>query len=305
VTSLLEAHSASKGDFDIHVFKTGEEQKEQVGNLLKGANIIGINGNELTHKGYNFIKDQAPTNAGLVDVAKQIVQTRMVKDDDEISRLRTACQIASGVAEEMTEYIKTGMKEYEVAAEMCYYMQKRGATGPAFNTIVAFGKNSAEPHYTAGDVTLQDDEFILLDFGALYKRYRSDITRTYFSGQPTAKQQDIYDVVLEAQERSLEAIDVGVKASEPHLAASEYIDSTQYKGLFTHGLGHGLGLATHDGGGLNPRSEETLLEEGMVFTVEPGVYVPGFGGVRIEDDIVVRKGGPEVLTGASRDIFVV
>jgi Xaa-Pro dipeptidase len=113
----------------------------------------------------------------------------------------------------------------------------------------------------------------------------------------------MYDVVLEAQRRAMEAIQVGAKASEPHAVAAEYINSTKFEGKFTHGLGHGLGLATHDGGGLNPRAEEIELEEGMVFTVEPGVYEPGFGGVRIEDDVVVRKGSPEMLTTASRDIF--
>jgi Xaa-Pro dipeptidase len=305
VTSLLEAESASKGNFNLHVFKTGEEQKELVGDILKGTNVIGINGNELTLNRHNLIRDLAPVNAELVDVAKQIVRTRMVKDNEEIAKLKRACQIASDVAEEIVSFMRVGMKEYEVAAEMCYYMQKKGATGPSFDTIVAFGKNSAEPHYTAGDVVLNKGDFILLDFGAIYKRYRSDITRTYFSGEPDAKQREMYEIVAEAQKRGLEMIDVGVKASEPHMAAAEYIDSTEYGGLFTHGLGHGLGLATHDGGGLNPRSEELVLEDGMVFTVEPGVYVPGFGGVRIEDDIVVRKGGPEILTCASRDFVVV
>ena len=170
---------------------------------------------------------------------------------------------------------------------------------------MAFGKNSAEPHYIAGNSKLARGDFVLMDFGAQYKRYRSDITRTYFCGEPSEKQRRMYEVVAEAQRRGLNAIRAGVKASEPHIAAAEYIDSTEFKGLFTHGLGHGLGLATHDGGGLNPRAENVVLEEGMVLTVEPGVYVPGLGGVRIEDDIVVRKDGPEILTGASRDIIVV
>jgi len=302
ITSLLEAESASKGDFDLHVFKTGEEMKEILGKMIKDSGTIGINGGEVTYKNYVLLKDLAP-NAEIMDVAKPVTFTRMVKDDSEISILRKACRIASEVAGEMTGFIREGVIEYEVAAEMCYRMQKKGAIGPAFDTIVAFGKNSAEPHYHAGEAVLKKGDFVLLDFGALYKRYRSDITRTYFCGQASDVQREMYDVVLEAQRRALDAIQVGAKASEPHAVAADYINSTKYKDKFTHGLGHGLGLATHDGGGLNPRAEDVVLKEGMVFTVEPGVYEPGFGGVRIEDDVVVRKGGPEILTTASRDVF--
>jgi len=303
VTSLLEAESASKGDFELHVFKTQDEFIEIVDKLLKGAKRIGINADEITYKSYNFIKKHAISDAEIFDVSKAIKATRLVKDEAEIKTIKKACHIASEVAEKIVSVAKIGMKEYEIAAELSYMMQKRGAAGPSFETIAAFGKNSAEPHYSAGDVELKDGHFVLLDFGALYRKYCSDITRTYFCGSASAKQREIYEIVLEAQRLALEAIKVGEPASTPHNIASEYINSTEYKGLFTHGLGHGLGLAVHDGGGLNPRATETILEEGMVFTVEPGIYVPGFGGVRIEDDIVVRKNGPELLTTARKDLI--
>jgi Xaa-Pro dipeptidase len=303
VTSLLEAESASKGDFELHVFKTGDEFIEIVDKILKGVKRIGINSDELTYKSYNFIKAHAGKDAEIVDVAKAIKMTRLVKDEAEIKTMRKACHIASEVAEKIVSVAKIGMKEYEISAELCYMMQKRGAAGPSFETIAAFGKNSAEPHYSAGEVALEKGHFVLLDFGALYQKYCSDITRTYFCGQASKKQKEMYEIVLEAQKLALEAIRVGEPASTPHNVASEYINSTEYKGLFTHGLGHGLGLAVHDGGGLNPRATETILEEGMVFTVEPGIYVPGFGGVRIEDDIVVRKNGPELLTTARKEFI--
>ena len=302
VTSLLEAESASKGDFELHVFKTLNEFVEIVESQLKGAGRIGINADELTLKSYNFIKEHAGKGTEFVDVNRAIKATRLVKDEAEITTMRKACKIASDVADRIHTIAKIGMKEYEVAAEMSYMMQKMGAAGPSFETISAFGKNSAEPHYSAGDVALQDGDFMLLDFGALYRKYCSDITRTYFCGKASKKQREMYEIVLEAQTRALEAIRVGEPCSKPHMVAAEYIDSTEYKGLFTHGLGHGLGLAVHDGGGLNPRAADTLMEEGMVFTVEPGVYVPGFGGVRIEDDIVIRKNGPELLTTASKEL---
>jgi len=302
VTSLLEAESASKGDFELNVFKTLDEFVQIVDKALMGAKRIGINAEELTFKSYNFIKSHAGTDAEIVDISKAIKATRLVKDEAEIETMRSACKIASDVADNIISHAKIGMKEYELAAELCYMMQKKGAAGPSFETIAAFGKNSAEPHYSAGDVKLEKGHFVLLDFGALFRRYCSDITRTYFCGKASEKQREMYEIVLEAQRRALDAIRVGETASKPHIVAAEYIDSTAYKGLFTHGLGHGLGLAVHDGGGLNPRAADVILEEGMVFTVEPGVYVPGYGGVRIEDDIVVRKNGPELLTTAKKDL---
>lgn len=302
VTSLLEAESASKGDFELHVFKTQDEFVQIVEGQLKGAGRIGINADELTYKSYNFIKSHVGNDVQIVDVTKAIKAARLVKDEAEIETMRKACQIASYVADNIASHAKIGMKEYEIAAELCYMMQKQGAAGASFETIAAFGKNSAEPHYSAGDVKLEKGHFMLLDFGALYRRYCSDITRTYFCGQASKKQREMYEIVLEAQRRALDVIRVGEPASTPHNVAAEYINSTEYKGLFTHGLGHGLGLAVHDGGGLNPRAADTIMQEGMVFTVEPGIYVPGFGGVRIEDDIVVRKNGPELLTSAKKEL---
>ncbi len=303
ITSLLEAESASKGDFNLHVFKTLDELNDIMDDLLKNAKKIGINGDELTFKMYNFIKKYAYEGSEMIDVSKSVKATRMVKEESEINTLRTACKIASEVAELMIDFVEPGMKEYEVAAEMSYEMQKRGASGTSFETIMAFGKNSAEPHYSAGEAVLEKGQFVLMDFGAIYKRYCSDITRTYFCGPISEKQRKIYETVAEAQRLALETIKVGESCATPHNVAAEYINSTEFKDLFTHGLGHGLGLAVHDGGGLNPRAEDIIMEDGMVFTVEPGIYLPGFGGVRIEDDIVVRKDGPELLTTARRDII--
>jgi Xaa-Pro dipeptidase len=303
VASLLEEQSAKKGRFGLHIFKTDEERRTIVKKLLADVSNIGINGAELTYRGLEMIKKCSSKKTKYTDITKSVMSTRLVKDDTEIATMKKACQIASEVAEDIVDKIKVGVLEYEVAAEMCYMMQKKGATGPAFDSIVSFGKNSAEPHYTAGNAKLKKGDFVLLDFGALYKRYRSDITRTYFCGAPSAKQREMYNVVAKAQELAFKKIMVGEKASVPHNAADKYINSTKYKGKFTHGLGHGIGLATHDGGGLNPRADEIKLKEGMIFTVEPGIYLPGFGGVRIEDDIVVRKNGPEILTDASREII--
>jgi len=147
---------------------------------------------------------------------------------------------------------------------------------------------------------MKEPDFVLLDFGALYRRYRSDISRTFFNGHPTNEMKEMYHIVHEAQARSLEQIRAGINGKDVHNIASEYIDSTRLRGKFIHSLGHSIGLSTHDGGVLHSKID-LELKEGMVFTVEPGVYVPGLGGVRIEDNIIITKNGYEMLTSAPKE----
>ncbi|MFH0815211.1 MAG: Xaa-Pro peptidase family protein [Methanobacteriota archaeon] len=300
ICSELEHESASQTDCDIVTCAKKEEFVASLRKALKGCKVVGFNPPETTHKAYLTIKECAGKSK-LVDASEALVSARLVKDASEIELMREACSIASEAAVEVQDCIKAGVREYHIAAELCYIMQKKGAIGPAFETIVGSGPNSAEPHYHAGARKINKGDFVLLDFGALYKRYRSDITRTYFLGKADARKREMYKVVLEAQRRALAAIKPGAKGGLAHLAAAKYIDSTEYKGKFIHGVGHSLGLATHDGSGLNPRIDVTL-KPGMVFTVEPGVYVPGYGGVRIEDDIVVTKRGCELLTSAPKEL---
>jgi len=300
ICSQLEHESASHTDCDIVTFSKKDEFMASLKKALKGCGRVGFNPPETTHKAYLTIKECAG-KAKLVDESEALVSARLIKDSSEIELMREACKIASEAAVEVHPFIKAGVKEYQIAAELCYIMQKKGAIGPSFETIVGSGPNSAEPHYHAGARKLNKGDFVLLDYGALYKRYRSDITRTYFLGKADAKKREMYNVVLEAQKRALAAIKPGAKGGKAHEAAAKYIDSTKYKGKFIHGVGHSLGLATHDGSGLNPRIDVTL-KPGMVFTVEPGVYVSGYGGVRIEDDIVVTKKGCELLTTAPKGL---
>ncbi len=178
---------------------------------------------------------------------------------------------------------------------------KNGAQDNAFTPIIAFGENSAEPHYFSGSRKLKKGDIVLMDFGARYKKYNSDMTRTYIFGRANEKTKRMYEVVLEAQRVGIESIKSGVKGSDVDKKAREYIDSTEFKGLLIHSLGHGVGLAVHDHPALSPNSN-LVLENGMVVTVEPGVYVRGFGGVRIEDDVLV-KGNGEVLTPAPKDLI--
>jgi len=260
-----------------------------------------VNFADLTHTDYRRFKYIAK-GTGFVDVSEILEKTRMIKDRKEIERIRKAGKIGTEALKEMTEGLYEGITEYEAAANLIYQMMKRGATGPAFETISSFGENSAEPHYTSGARKLRKGDYALFDFGARYERYNSDITRTFVLGKADKKHREIYETVKEAQQAGIDAIHAGVMGPDADAAARKIIEKAGYGERFIHSLGHGLGLKVHDGGGLSPRLNMEL-EENMVVTVEPGIYIPGFGGVRIEDDILVKKRGAELLTEFPRELM--
>jgi Xaa-Pro dipeptidase len=301
ITSLLEAESAKKGGFELSIFKSKAEKKEMFTQKLSKIGKVGIHSAALTHKNFLELRDMAPT-AEFVDVSETISKARMIKDEKEIATLKKACTMASEVAQDICGFIKEGVREYEVAAELSYMMQKKGAVGPSFDTISSFGAHTAEPHYTAGDAVLKTGEFVLMDFGAKYRRYCSDITRTFVCGSGSEKQKDMYQTVLQAQKVALDMIRPGVNGKDIHKAVADYIEGTKYKGLFTHSTGHSIGLSVHDGVALT-KEIDMILEENMVFTVEPGIYIPGFGGVRIEDDVRVTSDGLEFLTSGTKELI--
>lgn len=303
VTSALEEQAAKKSGLPLHVFRNRDGRLAAMRRLAKGGRRIGFNASEITQKAYAELVKLAP-RARMADVSEAVMKARLVKDEAEIELIRTACGIASRSFEQILPFIRAGRTESEVAAELVYTMQKNGATGPAFRTIVGAGPNSAEPHYTAGPREIRRGDLIVIDFGALYKMYHSDVTRTVVVGEASAEQREMYDTVRRAQDAAMGKMRPGVKGKTVDAAARRLIDSTKYKGRFIHGLGHSIGLATHDGGALNSVSD-IVLKPAMVFTNEPGVYVPGFGGVRIEDDVLITKGGPQVLSTTSRDLIAV
>ncbi len=298
LTSLLEETSAKKGKNELHIFKTGKERDELLQKIVGDAKRIGLNFENLSVRDFEKIKEVLGER-DYVNVSDAIMGARKVKSEEEIKIIREAAKIASEVADDIPNFLKEGMKEYELAARIVYEMLKRGAEDVAFTTIAAFGENTAEPHYTAGARKLKKGDFVLTDFGARYHRYNSDITRTFVFGKASEMQKDIYYTVLEAQELGINMIKAGLNGRDVDAKVHEFIDSTKYKDRMTHSTGHGLGLAVHDHVGLS-RVVEVPLVEGMVVTVEPGIYIPGFGGVRIEDDVVVRKDGSEVLTSAQK-----
>jgi Xaa-Pro dipeptidase len=303
LTNPLEETSARGTDANVITFTGRADMEEKARDLLKSAEKIGFNSNGITYHNFSKLKRLTP-GGKFIDVSEAIEKARIVKDAGEIERLRSACRIASDVAEQIPAILKVGMSEYEMAAEIGYRMQKMGASGPSFATNASFGPASAEPHHSPDDRVSQFGDTCLFDFGAMYLKYCSDVTRTFYLGKADDWQRKMYETVLEAQLAGIDAIRPGVNGKDVDAVARKIIDATEFKGRFNHSLGHGIGLSVHDGGRLAP-SVDLILEEGMVVTVEPGIYVPGKGGVRIEDDVLVTKNGCEVLTKAPKELTII
>ncbi len=299
LSSKLEELSARQAGVRPLIYSTQKQFVELANKELKGMRRIGINSEGLTHTNYKLIRKCA-RGARLIDVSKAIEQARMIKDKEEISRIIKACDIASKVADSIPDLVRAGDLETGGAAEVNYKMMKLGAEAPSFPTNASWGPATAEPHYVPGAKKLKKGQLALFDFGAAYRKYVSDITRTYVCGAPNARQKRMYEVVLDAQLAALDAIHGGASGKKVDAAARDIIDRSEFKGRFIHGTGHGLGLSVHDPGGIGP-NRDTILKENMVMTVEPGVYVQGFGGVRIEDDVLVTRTGCKILTKASKD----
>lgn len=228
---------------------------------------------------------------------------RKVKDKAELGYMRKAAEITNEGAKRAAEVIKPGIREYEVAAEIEYAMRRLGSDGVAFDTIIASGPSSAFPHGRCTDKKINKGEFIVVDLGAKYQHYRADLTRTFLVGKPSQKQAKIYETVKEAQQKAFESLRERVKAKDADAVARKIIRQAGYGKYFVHSLGHGVGLDVHELPTLTRESED-LLKAGNVVTVEPGIYIAGFGGARIEDTVLVHKEKAERLTEASYDLSV-
>lgn len=302
LSSPLEEESArvaAKTDPDVRVHVPGsKEERDRILRDVVPAGALALNYRELTHEWFLTL-DALFRNATWSDATGAIRAARSVKDAGEIERLGRAGRIVSEVAREIPSVLKAGMTELDLAAEIEYRMMRHGSSGRSFSTIAAFGPNSAEPHYQPQARRLEPGASIVCDFGALHRRYASDLTRSFRFGPADAELKRVHETVEAAQSAALEVVRAGVPAKEVHLAAQRVIDASPWKGRFTHGLGHSIGLAVHDGFSMNHLVEDRL-EAGMAVTVEPGIYLPGRGGVRIEDDIVVTDTGYRFLTDAPR-----
>ncbi|GIQ70700.1 aminopeptidase P family protein [Xylanibacillus composti] len=233
-----------------------------------------------------------------------VEELRMIKDEAELKVMQEAADLADRAFEHICTYLRPGLTEQEVALELELFMRKGGASSASFETIVASGERSALPHGVASDRVLKNGEFVKMDFGAYYQGYCSDITRTVALGQPGERHREIYAIVLEAQLHALEEIKPGMTGREADALTRDIIKRYGYSDYFGHGTGHGLGLDIHEAPRLSVGSD-TVLKPGMTVTVEPGIYLPEFGGVRIEDDIVITETGCRRLTQSSKELRMI
>ncbi|AKA49528.1 proline dipeptidase [uncultured archaeon] len=296
ITSSLEEEVARDTGHEVVVYDSRNGMRDILKEEFKDVNTVGLNYSSLTMDLYKELLRIIPDKE-FIDVSSSISEARKIKSEEELKKLREAAKIGSEILPTILDRFREGITEAQVAAEMAYEMMKAGASEPSFSTIVAFGANSSMPHYSPHDVKLKKGDFVLMDYGALYKRYCSDITRTVVFGRASQEQKDMYEVVRNAQEESMKEIKDGANGKDLDGIASKIIDDTKYKGRFIHSLGHGLGMDVHDHPALG-RNLDFILKTNMVVTVEPGVYIPKFGGVRIEDDVIVKKNGFEKITSA-------
>lgn len=271
------------------------------------ARRIGFESHVVTVAGFDALAAVVADTPGveLVRTAGEVEALREVKDDGEVALLQRACAAADAALTALIDGggLRPGRAERAVARELEALMLDHGADGPSFETIVAAGANSAVPHHRPTDAVLQRGDFVKIDFGALVGGYHSDMTRTFVLGAAAAWQREIYLLVAHAQQAGREALRPGAQLCEVDAAARGVIAAAGYAEQFGHGLGHGVGLQIHEAPGIGSASAGTL-RAGSVVTVEPGVYLPDRGGVRIEDTLVVGERAPELLTRFPKDLVI-
>ena len=243
-----------------------------------------------------FLNGELMLKNGLVQLPSFITELRKTKDAEELKVMREANRIAYLTYEYILPRVKTGMTECEMAAEMEKFMREHGATSTSFNTIVAFGANSSNPHHETGDTKLKEDDAVLIDFGCVYKGYCSDMTRSWWYGKnEPAEYKKIWEITENARKAGIKKVGIGVACKDVDAAAREIIEAAGYGQYFTHGTGHGVGIEIHEEP-YNAQNSASILKEGNVVSVEPGIYLPGKYGVRLEDTVAVTQTGANILT---------
>ena len=273
----------------------------QKNNLISKGLKLALESDFLSVSLYNQLTDLFPETKW--ESTKMILENiAAVKDESELEALRTAVEITDKVFDEVLQFFKVGIAEKEIAIELGMRFKKYGE-GEAFSSIVASGPNSALPHAQPGERKLKQGDFVVVDAGAKYAGYHADMTRTVVIGKVTEKHREIYELVKKSQQAGIDAARAGVACKAVDSATRNVIADAGYGDKFIHSTGHGIGLETHTSPRLSQQSEEILTENNVV-TIEPGVYLTGWGGVRIEDDIVVKKNGNDVLNKTSKELMI-
>jgi Xaa-Pro aminopeptidase len=276
---------------------------EEVEKQVKEMKIekLGFEQDHVTFASYKAY--ESAVSAQLVPISGVIENLRLIKTPSEIKILKEAANVADRAFTHILNFIRPGMTELDVSNELEFFMRKEGATSSSFDTIVASGKRSALPHGVATDKVIEKGDFVTLDYGAYYNGYVSDITRTIAVGQPSDELIQIYDIVLEAQLRGMAGIKSGISGKQADALTRDLIVEKGYGEYFGHSTGHGIGLEIHEGPALSMKSD-VILQPGMAVTVEPGIYLPGIGGVRIEDDTIITIDGNEALTHSPKELII-
>ncbi|MEW6101814.1 MAG: Xaa-Pro peptidase family protein [Candidatus Omnitrophota bacterium] len=265
--------------------------------LEQGLRRVGFEERYLPFAEYSEIKKFLKKNAQLIPSHNLIEDLRQVKETHELQKIRKSIQITKEALKLARKIIAPGKSEIEIAGEIERFIRYRGASSAAFDIIVAAGVNSSYPHHISSGRKIRDNEPVLVDMGVTYEGYKCDLTRVFFLGKINSLVAKIYDIVLRAQQEAIKKVIPAETISKVDKAARQYITEQGYGGFFGHNLGHGVGLDTHENPHIGPKNAAPL-EEGMVFTVEPGIYLAGKFGIRIEDMVLVTKRGAEVLSGA-------
>lgn len=288
---------------NYEIVKHTKAMYEEVAHLAKelGITKLGFEQDVLTYASYMDYKKAF--EGELVPVSGVVEKLRLIKTNSEIKILKEAASIADAAFEHIIGYIRPGLTELDVSNELEFFMRKQGATSSSFDTIVASGYRSAFPHGVASDKVIETGDFVTLDYGAYYNGYVSDITRTIAVGNPSDELKNIYNIVLEAQLRAMSGLKPGMTGREADALTRNLIEEKGFGPNFGHSTGHGIGLEVHEGPALASKSD-TVLEPGMAVTVEPGIYVPGLGGVRIEDDTIITNDGNESLTHSTKELII-
>jgi Xaa-Pro aminopeptidase len=299
----LQAQEEARG---VEVIEERKGIHKAVAGWLKTNKIhrLGYEEAHVTCADFAGLEQNAGRGVKFLPVRGLVENLRAVKDEEEVARIRGAGQITAEVFEEVLAIARPGVSECELSAEIEYRMRKKGAEGAAFETIVASGARAAFPHARPSRKLLRENELVIFDLGAILANYTADMTRTVYLGQPSGRVRSLFDAVAEAQEKAAASALPGVRAGEVDAVARQSLARRRLARFFTHSTGHGVGMETHEMPRL-ARGEKTRLQAGNVVTVEPGVYLEGWGGIRIEDTLFVGPDGPEVLTPAPKDRWVV
>ncbi|MBI5183498.1 MAG: aminopeptidase P family protein [Nitrospinae bacterium] len=305
---LTDFRYRTQAEGEVKGFEIKEYKKQKKGIIDHLSSLwlkrVGFESLHISYAFFDALK-KGLNGVELIPCVNIVEDIRVIKEPSEIEYIKKGGQIIEKVFLRINDIVKRGLKEKEICAEIGYQLRKGDSEGEPFDLIVTSGERSALPHGRAGDKVISDGDLIILDLGAKYMGYNSDITRTVVVGKPHKREEDIYKLVRLAQSRAIESISPGIMAKEIDAMTRNIISEGGYGDNFGHGTGHGVGLAVHE----SPKiawDEEVIIEKGMVFTIEPGIYIPGWGGIRIEDMVVVTVDGCEVLTsGINREFMVI